>query len=482
MERKNFFSWWFSITENPVLYKELSIGLRDRKIFTLQTIYLTILAVALYLIMAEAMSNNFPGGLSEVGKIIFYALFWIQLVLVVLIAPSLTCGAVSTEKEKKTYELLIGTLLTPGEIISGKLLHGVSYIFLLLISSLPITAAVFFLGGVSPGQIIGGYLIIFASGLICCQIGEFFSVREPKTANATNQSYLIVIFVVIGLLPSLGAIYSSYHGSFQNVIVYKTFSCPLWLFITVNFIAAAGFLFHKTVNYISHRAKNIVYLNLFFILGYFFNLLIVSAIIAEKKPGMDDAGLYFTFMIIGTLLSLGFFGRDTTFPSTKEYTIYRRSLLSHPYFFPAFFSVMCAIPVALLSIEMLRETPILMTTLFMHCFYIFTFFITARILSRFFQEKLPLAFLFYFLFIVANFAPYISFSKNGPRGPESHLLDFHFLSPAIVTSSLWVQNNFPKFITFLTIRIPLHLFSVGVYLFVLLALAFLWTAASNRKQ
>jgi len=61
-------------------------------------------------------------------------------------------------------------------------------------------------------------------------------------------------------------------------------------------------------------------------------------------------------------------------------------------------------------------------------------------------------------------------------------MDFHFLSPAIVTTSLWAQSQFPKYIAFLTLKIPLHLFSIAVYLFVLLALAFLWIAASRKRE
>jgi ABC-type transport system involved in multi-copper enzyme maturation permease subunit len=455
------------IFANPVLYKELNIALRDRKVFILQTIYLSILSLALYLTIMESLYTNYPVSSAEAGKIIFYALFWIQLVLVTLIAPSLTCASISSEREKRTYELLIGTLLTPAEIISGKLISGVSYIFLLIISSLPITATVFFLGGVSPAQIIGGYLVIFASGFICCQIGEFFSVREQKTANATNQSYLVIIFFTICVLPALGAALSVQHGNLNSLFTYKTLSIPLWPFLVLNFIAFSGFIFAKTANHISHRAKNIFYLHGFFIMAYLLNLTVASAFVAEKKSGNEEIGIFLTLLMVAHLFMLGFFGRPSTFASQKEYSLFRGSLFSRPYFFPLFFSVTALIPYAFFAFEVKDISP-LNESLFLNAFFILVIFVLARTLTRMVNEKLPFAFFYYLIAIVMSFLPYISFFRDLPPGTTSRLTSFHFLSPPVVIMSLWARNNYPISIDFFGGILPLSTFSVFVYLTILL--------------
>jgi len=458
-----------SLLWNPVLYKELSIGLRDRKIFVLQTIYLTILSVAMYLIMLQSLFCEYsPVSPAEAGKIIFYVLLWIQLILVVLIAPSLTCGSITTEKEKKTYELLIGTLLTPAEIISGKLIHGLSYIFLLIVSSLPITATVFFLGGVSPLQIIGGYLCIFAAGFICCQIGEFFSAREQKTSNSTNQSYLLIILFAIGVLPTLGGFFSVYQGNLLHILSYKTFHFPLWLFGLINFTAIAGFLFVKSVNYLKQEARNIVFLNIFFIAAYLFNLMIVSALLAESSPDTDSLSTFFTFLLAINMFTLGFFGKYPTFTSKKEYQRFRNSPLSRPYFFPTLFSMAALIPLFFFVMDNRDNLPLLLSAFYLNTFFILTFYALSRIIHRMFNEKLPFAFFYYLIFFVGSFLPFITFAKSSVDS-ISRFMDFHFISPLIVMISLWSTSNFPKVIDIAGSKISLPLFSIVANLALLMA-------------
>ncbi|MHC9544145.1 MAG: ABC transporter permease [Vulcanimicrobiota bacterium] len=477
-----FYKHLMSLFWNPVLYKELSIGLRDRKIFVLQTIYLTILSVAMYLIMLQALFYDYsPTSPAEAGKVIFYVLLWIQLILVVLIAPSLTCGSITTEKEKKTYELLIGTLLTPAEIISGKLIHGISYIFLLLVSSLPITATVFFLGGVSPLQIIGGYLCIFAAGFICCQIGEFFSAREQKTSNSTNQSYLLIILFAIGVLPMLGGFFSVYQGNLMHILSYKTFHFPLWLFGLINFIAIAGFLFTKSVNYLKHEARNIIFLNIFFITAYLFNLMIVSGLFAESRPDNEGLGTFFTFLLAINMFALGFFGKYPTFTSQKEYLRFKSSPLSRPYFFPTLFSLAALIPLFFFAVDDKGNLPFLLSSFYLNTFFILTFYALSRIIHKLAHEKLPFAFFYYLIFFIGSFLPFITFAKSSVD-TTSGFLDFHFLSPLIVMISLWSTSNFPKVINIAGTQISLPLFSIVANLALLLAGALMLNFLCRKRK
>jgi hypothetical protein len=479
---KPFFRSLKSLFWNPVLYKEMSIGLRDRKIFVLQTIYLTILSVAMYLIMLQALFYDYsPASPAETGKIIFYVLLWIQLILVVLIAPSLTCGSITTEREKKTYELLIGTLLTPAEIISGKLVHGLSYIFLLLISSLPITATVFFLGGVSPMQIVGGYLCIFAAGFICCQIGEFFSAREQKTSNSTNQSYLLIILFAIGVLPMLGGFFSVYQGNPMHLLSYKTFHFPLWLFGVINFIAIAGFLFTKSVNYIKHEARNIVFLNISFIIAYLFNLMIISALFAESRPDADGFSMFFTLLLAVNMFTLGFFGKFPTFASHKEYLRFKASPLSMPYFFPTLFSLAALIPLLFFAMDDRGNLPLLLSSFYLNTFFILTFYALSRIVHKLANEKLPFAFFYYLVFFVCSFLPFLGIAKSSIDS-TSRFLDFHFVSPLIAMISLWSSTNFPKVVNVAEINISLPLFSIVAYLAVLLAGAFVLEYVFKKRK
>lgn len=470
------FRSFFSLFTNPLLYKELNIGMRDRKIFIIQTIFLSILSVFLFGNIMESKYSFYPVSASETGKTIFLFQFWIQLILVIMIAPSLTSSSISSEKEKKTYELLIGTLLSQEQIISGKLFNGLSFIFLLLISSVPITATVFFLGGVSPSQVIGSYMIIFATGSICCQIGEFFSARENKTANATNQSYLLIFLFSICTLPATGIYFSlaqSNHINMLYVISYRFIQCPLWLLMLINYICLTVFLFIKTVNHIGLKAKNIKILNIVFIVAYLLNLIVLAAFFASKHLANDDIGNIFAYLLLINLFLLGFFGNNPNFPSKKESGIYSKSLLSHNCFFPAFLSSSGLIPFLILSLEPNINIYRLLSSILLIAFYLSILYAISRITWKIMNERYPFSFFYYFIFFVFCFVPLISLFNQNISKPESPFVLFHFISPLIVMFSLWSQNNFPKSIEFFTENIPIFSFSVGAYLLFLITLVIL---------
>ena len=65
-------------------------------------------------------------------------------------APSFAAGAITGEKERKTYEMLLASPLRPGAIVLGKLIASLTHLAVLIFSSLPIVMLCLPLGGVSP--------------------------------------------------------------------------------------------------------------------------------------------------------------------------------------------------------------------------------------------------------------------------------------------------------------------------------------------
>ena len=55
------------------------------------------------------------------GRTFFEILFYSQAVMIALITPALTAGAISIEREQRTFEMLRGTILRPRSIVWGKL-------------------------------------------------------------------------------------------------------------------------------------------------------------------------------------------------------------------------------------------------------------------------------------------------------------------------------------------------------------------------
>ena len=84
-----------------------------------------------------------------------------QYLLASLMAPSFAAGAITGEKERKSYEMLLASPLRPGAIVLGKLVASLSHLAILIFCSLPIVMLCLPLGGVSPYEVFAAYLVIF---------------------------------------------------------------------------------------------------------------------------------------------------------------------------------------------------------------------------------------------------------------------------------------------------------------------------------
>ena len=84
---------------------------------------------------------------------LFDIFFLGQFFLVALMAPTFAAGSITGEKERKTYEMLLASPLRPGTILVGKLLSSLSYLVILIVSSLPLMILCYLLGGLLLSEI-----------------------------------------------------------------------------------------------------------------------------------------------------------------------------------------------------------------------------------------------------------------------------------------------------------------------------------------
>ncbi len=172
-----------------------------------------------YLIMNETGSYSYSAGpdSAEIGRMSFTVLAYVQLVLMALLLPGLSAGAVTLEREKRTLEMLRATLLTSFDIITGKMIVTLGFVILLLISSLPVAAWSLMLGGIQPMDLFYVYTYLFSAGALLSAIGYFTSASVKRMVGAVMSAYG-VIFLVLAALPVLWFIvteatrYSSYSS------------------------------------------------------------------------------------------------------------------------------------------------------------------------------------------------------------------------------------------------------------------------------
>ncbi len=191
------------VKSNPVVVKEVRTRMRGGRAFILVTIHLLILGglMALaYLVFSSSLNTS--TSLEErrtFGKILFGLLVTLELVTICFTTPALTAGAIATEHERQTYDLLRVTLLSPTALVLGKYLSGLTFILLMLFTSLPMLSPAFIVGGMLPQEIAISLLILLVTAISFCAAGIFFSSRTSRTLVATVLSYAFAIVIVFGL-------------------------------------------------------------------------------------------------------------------------------------------------------------------------------------------------------------------------------------------------------------------------------------------
>lgn len=185
---------------NPVLLKELKVKMRGLKAVFLIGIYNLVLALLTIFIMKMTMNGNM-GRVNQSNIFATYIFMVIvQFCLIGLIAPALTAGTISGEREKQTLDILMSTTLRPISIITGKLFASLSHIILLVISSIPIFSVIFLYGIIGAKELLQVFIFYIIIAVTLGSIGIFFSTFIRKSTAANVLSYALVIFLAIGTL------------------------------------------------------------------------------------------------------------------------------------------------------------------------------------------------------------------------------------------------------------------------------------------
>src|SRR5262245_11526667 len=107
--------------QNPVLQRELLVNLRTARAFVLLFAYNALLGLVVLLAWPQEQQLDLTRNPQQATRLV-NLFFLSQYVLASLLAPTFAAGAITGEKERKTYELLLASPLRPGAIVLGKLL------------------------------------------------------------------------------------------------------------------------------------------------------------------------------------------------------------------------------------------------------------------------------------------------------------------------------------------------------------------------
>lgn len=317
--------------ENPVFVKEMRVGFREKKVFFALTAWVIIVALFASISAAVSLSENTSiSDLPDAGKALFEMLFWVQLVLLAMLSPALTTSAVSGERERQSFEMLLTTHLAPAELIFGKFGFAASFLVLSLFSTIPLESIVFFLGGVSLPSFLYAKLILLLFGLLASLLGLMLSARETRSAYATGQTYLCLLVLSFTVLPFFT--YLRYAPDVP-IVAYLMFSVLALYFLL--------FFFWKSVNHLEERARHLRIL--LTISAVFYLLLVGLSLSTEEIWGDLNGSIWFVYGPMQYLL-LGIMLNPIRPTRLRERILFAKSPLSRPLFWMVMLSVGTLLP------------------------------------------------------------------------------------------------------------------------------------------
>lgn len=145
------------------------------------------------------------GETAAFGLLLFQIVAFVQLLLTLFFAALSAAGAVSQEKDRRTFVLLLVTDMRDYEIVLGKLLGALLPILIQLLVTAPVLAMLLLLGGIDPEQVLQAVLVLGASAVAAGSLGGLVALWRERTFQALALSVIFLVLYVC-LTQALGAV------------------------------------------------------------------------------------------------------------------------------------------------------------------------------------------------------------------------------------------------------------------------------------
>jgi len=189
---------WYLPDDHPLLWDELRRRLRDSQSYLAALIYLTVFSGILlgvtYLVHPGSDPKEWPAFGHKLWLIVMVG----QLAITLLISPALTATAIIGDCERGSFEALLLTPISTRNLVVGKLLGCTVLLWLLVLTGVPVMSIIVFIyGGVSPSEMILGYLLVLTASAFCAAQGLLVSSRSTTTSMALLKAYLRVFVALL---------------------------------------------------------------------------------------------------------------------------------------------------------------------------------------------------------------------------------------------------------------------------------------------
>ncbi|TWT57469.1 ABC-2 family transporter protein [Thalassoglobus neptunius] len=193
----------------PLLAKEMIEQSARKRTYVVRSVYAILLFGFATLIFSGQIYDRVTSPMQLLGKgrEMFFILTMLQIVGIALFTPALTCGAITTEKERNTIGLLFLTRLGPWTILLEKYFGRLILMGTYLLISLPLFGFCYALGGVEQAQVWYGFYALTVLVIELASLAILCSTYFRTTVNAFIATYLIGIALAFGpvfLIEGLG--------------------------------------------------------------------------------------------------------------------------------------------------------------------------------------------------------------------------------------------------------------------------------------
>ena len=196
----------------PMLWYDLVRTGRRARTYLIRGAYLLILLAVLWMLYVNAWPHSGYRGaplnsqIARFAESFLYTFLTTQFVLMLILTPAYTAGAIAEEKQKKTIQFLLATDLRNHEIVLGKLGSRMAHLGLLLLAGLPVLSAVQFLGGVDPHLILAGFAGTAVTLASTAGVGILASVVARPSRAAVFLAYGAVLAYAVVCWLGVGAL------------------------------------------------------------------------------------------------------------------------------------------------------------------------------------------------------------------------------------------------------------------------------------
>lgn len=180
---------------NPILSFSATRRMRSFKTLLIAVAYVVVMLAVTLLIMGRIFGNEATFYSIRNSVTCYQAQMVTQFILILLIAPAMTSGAIAGERERQTLELLLVTNTRSFRIVIGKAMESFAMLALLIVCGFPVMCLTMVAGAVTLPQILIGELFLLLIAFASVSVGVFSSTLARSTVASGVISYLILLAI-----------------------------------------------------------------------------------------------------------------------------------------------------------------------------------------------------------------------------------------------------------------------------------------------